>query len=71
MTLNFSQSKSYGGCKRTRTNFTFSWVLSPRIQVHVWHFEQVGINATKFGKKQIHFHSCAFEAGTVFVAKAP
>ena len=27
MTLNFSQSKSYGGCKRTRTNFSFSWVL--------------------------------------------
>ena len=40
-------------------------------EVHFWHFEQVGINATKFGKKQIHFNSYAFEAGTVFVAKAP
>ena len=43
--------------------------LTPGKFSHIWHFQEIGISATKFEKARIHFKSDVFAAVAVVNAK--
>ena len=43
--------------------------LTPGKFSHIWHFQEIGISATKFEKARIHFKSDVFAAVAVVDAK--
>jgi len=64
--------------KRRRISFSLSElecgpqeINSREIRLHLGHFQQIGINATKFEKTGIHFKTDVFAAVAVVDAKAP
>ena len=64
--------------KRRRISFSLSKLergplesKSREIRLHICHFQQIGINATKFEKTGIHFKTDVFAAVAVVDAKAP
>ena len=44
---------------------------TPEKFTYIWHFQQIGINATKIEKTGIHFKTDVFAAVAVVDAKAP
>ena len=44
---------------------------TPEKFTYIWHFQQIGINATKIEKTGIHFKTDVFTAVAVVDAKAP
>ena len=44
---------------------------TPEKFTYIWHFQQIGINATKIEKTGIHFKTDVFAAVAVVEAKAP
>ena len=46
-------------------------INSREIRLHLGHFQQIGINATKIEKTGIHFKTDVFAAVAVVDAKAP
>ena len=70
--------KFYGGRKQATTNLFLSLNLSAVLKkatpgkfAYTCHFQQIGINATKFEKTGIHFKTDVFAAVAVVDAKAP
>ena len=71
--------KFCGGHKQAMTNFFFSLSKpkcapqesTPQKFANICHFQQIRINATKFGKTGIHFISDVFAAVALVDAKAP
>ena len=66
--------KFYGGRKQATTNLLLECgpqEISSREFAYTWHFQQIGINATKIEKTGIHFKSDVFAAVAVVDTKAP
>ena len=70
-------SKFYGGRKQATTNLFFSLNLSAVLKkstpgkfAYTCHFQQIGMNATKFEKTGIHFKTDVFAVVAVVDAKA-